>query len=121
MFHFLTILFTRLLTKCFCSVIKQIKEEGGDKTRHYPAIEERDLEKILSPEAFDIDNPKELMLKVFFDLQYNFARRGRENLGELKLSYFEFHCDDAWPEVYRASNQRIDYKNHQTADQHIQK
>ena len=75
--------------KMFFSVIKQIKEEGGDKTRHYPAIEERDLEKILSPEAFDIDNPKELMLKVFFDLQYNFARRGRENLGELKPSYFE--------------------------------
>ena len=106
--------------KMFFSVIKQIKEEGGDKTRHYPAIEERDLEKILSPEAFDIDNPKELMLKVFFDLQYNFARRGRENLGELKPSYFEFHCDDAGRE-YTELQINESTKNHQTVDQHIQK
>jgi len=101
--------------KMFFSVIKKIKEEGGDMTKHYPSIEDKDLQRILSHDAFDLENPKDLMLKVFFDIQYNFARRGRENLRELKPSYFAFKSDDSGRE-YAELKVNESTKNHQTHD-----
>ena len=106
--------------KMFFSVIKKIKEEGGDMTKHYPSIEDKDLQRILSHDAFDLENPKDLMLKVFFDIQYNFARRGRENLRELKPSYFAFKSDDSGRE-YAELKVNESTKNHQTHDEHTQK
>ena len=62
------------------AVIKDMKKEGLDKSQHYPAISEMDLAKIKLPTSFDLNDPAQLQEKVFFDIQYNFGRRGRENL-----------------------------------------
>ena len=106
--------------KMFFSILKKTKEEGADKTKHWPHIEEKDLEKILSEEAFDLHNPKELQLKVFFDIQYNFARRGRENLREMKRNNFKFKKDDIGRE-YAEFDINEATKNHQNFDDRTQK
>ena len=76
------------------AVLKKQKNEGLDKTKHYPTISRNDLEIILSPDSFDLEDPTELQQKVFFDIQLNFARRGRENIQSLKKSASNFAKDD---------------------------
>ena len=46
------------------------------------------------PNSFDLDNPDQLQEKVFFDIMLQFARRGREELRELKTNSFEIRTDD---------------------------
>ena len=45
------------------------------------------------PNSFDLDNPDQLQEKVFFDIMLQFARRGREELRELKTNSFEIRTD----------------------------
>ena len=98
--------------KMFISVLKKSKQEGNDRTHHYPPIATLDLEKIRDPFAFDWDIPTELQQKVFFETQYYFARRGRENLRELKKTSFDFKRDDKGKEFCEISfNEKT--KNHQ--------
>ena len=106
--------------RLFASMIKKCKLEGKDTSRHHPVIPYSDLEKILAVDAFNIQNPEELQMKVFFDLQYFFARRGRENLRNLKPSHFKTGIDDAGVRyVEMAINEST--KNHPTTDDNIQK
>ena len=102
--------------KMFLSVVKRIKQNGGDQTKHYPSIANDDLEKLKSPSAFDLNSPKQLQEKIFFYIQFNFARRGRENLRQLKKYSFSFHHDDKDLEYCEmAYNERT--KNHQNPEQ----
>ena len=75
-------------------------------------MREKDLEKIKEPNSFDINSPKELQQKVFFDINYNFARRGRENLRTFNKSTLIFGVDDSGREYAEMSyNEKT--KNHQ--------
>ena len=56
---------------------------------HYPPISEEDLRTLYSSNAFNLNTPKSLQRKVFFDIMYYFCRRGRENLRELTKYDFE--------------------------------
>ena len=94
------------------AVLKDLKNEGLDKTKHYPAIREIDLDKIKEPGSFNLNDPKELQEKVFFDLQYNFGRRGRENIRSFTKNTFTCDRDDSGREFLEiAYNEKT--KNHQ--------
>ena len=64
--------------------------------------------------------PDQLQQKVFFDLQYNLARHGRENLQFLKPSNFKFRFDDAGRE-YAEICINESTKNHPTTDLTVEK
>ncbi len=76
----------------FMSMIRKLKKEGLDKTKHHAAIPSRELEIIR--ESFDTDNPLGLIRKVWFDLTLGFARRGVENQRELVASSFRVATDE---------------------------
>ena len=80
--------------RMFVSVLKTIKEQGGDETASWPSILENDLDKIRKTDAFDLNDPKQLQQKVFFYIHLYFARRGRENDRSLKTNAFIFRKDD---------------------------
>ncbi len=98
------------------AVIKNLKEKGMDKTKHYTPISENDLTKLQQPESFDLNDPQQLQQKVFYDIQLNFARRGRENIRELKKSSFTFDMDDSGTEFVELSYHEST-KNHQTIEE----
>ena len=98
--------------KMLSAVLKNMKREGKDKTKSYPPISENDLAKIQNFKAFNIRDPKQLQLKVFFDIQYNLCARGRENVREYKKSHFHFGTDDSGLE-YVELNYFPHQKNHQ--------
>ena len=101
--------------KMFTSVLKKMKMDGGDTTKHHKDITENDLKTLQSPNAFNIRNPKELQEKVFFNIMMCFARRGRENLRNLTKSSFVFKCDDTDTEFCEmAFNEQT--KNHKDCE-----
>ena len=102
------------------AVIKNLKQRGLDFTKHYSVISNADLDLILNERAFNMNNPKELQEKVFFDIMINFARRGRENLRNLTKSSFNFGIDDAGSR-YCELNFNEKTKNHQTVEDHQSK
>ena len=75
-------------------VLTEFPPRNNDKTKHFPPISDLDLEKLQEPNAFDLSKPSELQEKVFFDLQFGFAKRGREHVRDLKKSSFVFGRDD---------------------------
>ena len=103
--------------KMLFAVIKDLKREGLDQSKHYPAIQENDLAKIKDNKAFDITDPKQLQEKFFFDIQYNFGRRGMENLRNFKKTTFIFKRDDTNREFIEMSFNEMT-KNHQTNEKH---
>ena len=76
-------------------MFRKIKNEGEDKTTHYPVITEEDITKLFQADSFDLTDPVQLQQKVFFDIQYNFARRGPEGTRHLKKSSFLQAKDEA--------------------------
>ena len=82
----------------FKSVLRKLKKDGLDKTQHRSAMSESDLHKLRSSGLLSNDNPQSLLRKVWFDFMLTFARRGRENLRELKASAFAFKQDDTGSE-----------------------
>ena len=61
------------------AVVKDLKKEGLDTSRHYPAINEIDLEKVKKSKAFNQENQKQLQEKVFFllTIQFQETREGK--------------------------------------------
>ncbi|KAK3085003.1 hypothetical protein FSP39_022764 [Pinctada imbricata] len=74
----------------FLAVLKKLKQEGHDKTAHHPPISTNDLQLLHTTGVLSTDTPRSLQRKVWFDVTINFARRGRENLRELRYNCFEF-------------------------------
>ena len=106
--------------KMFATVVKRCKQEGNDKTKHHAVIPDCDMKKVLAEDAFDLQSPRGLQMKVFFDIQYYFARRGRENLRNLKKSHFTTATDDSGKQyIEMAINEST--KNHPTSDDNIQR
>ena len=78
----------------FTAVLKKMKKDGNDKTAHHPPISKADLEKLQTSGVLSTDNPRSLQRKIWFDITISFARRGRENLRELKYDCLDIKTDD---------------------------
>ena len=65
----------------------KIKNDGKGNVRHYPRISSEDMKKVYS---IEVTNPLDLQLKVWFNLQLQFAWRGRENLYDMKIEDLKF-------------------------------
>ena len=76
------------------SLITDLKKKGLDTASHHPNISNIDLKKIMDENSFDLNSPEELQQHVFFNTQYFFCRRGRENLRNLTKKSFNFDIDD---------------------------
>ena len=82
----------------FVAMLKKLKRDGLDRTRHYPPIAEADIRKLRESDTFSLEQPKPLQRKVWFDIALAFARRGRENLQSMKKDAFAFKTDDTGDE-----------------------
>jgi hypothetical protein len=71
----------------FINKLKYLKKNGYGSINHHADISEPDLKKIVA--TLSTDNPKELQLYVWFNLQIFFCRRGMENLELLKKDHYE--------------------------------
>ena len=78
----------------FDGMIKRIKQQGKDTTKHIGGIQENDLNILLCNNKLDLNTPSGLQKKVWFDIHYNFARRGCENDELLTTSSFTLGKDD---------------------------
>ena len=78
----------------FSSMLRTIKIEGFDNTKHNKHIKVNDLD-ILRKEnpAFLQNTPDGLQRKVWYDIHFNFARRGNQNDRNLKKDAFRV-CTD---------------------------
>ena len=65
-----------------------LKKEGLGKVNHKIPIAPEDMKKLYKHEVFNLDQPKSLQRKVFFDLMLYLCRRRRENLRFLKKTDF---------------------------------
>ena len=70
-----------------------LEKEGLGKSTHKPPIIEEDMQKLYQSNVFDINTPKGLQRKVFFEVMLYFCRRGQENLRELKKECFVIKKD----------------------------
>ena len=73
----------------FIAQCTRLKREGLAKVEHYPPIDEVDLRKIRESGVLNIEHPKNLQWKVFFDVMFYLCRRGEENLRELTKHSFK--------------------------------
>lgn len=67
----------------FDSKTAHLKKLGKGTIKHYDIISEEDLKKIGN---LNINSPTQLQLKVWFTIQYHYARRGMENIHDMKKS-----------------------------------
>ncbi|KAM6137389.1 activating transcription factor 7-interacting protein 1 isoform 2-T2 [Pterocles gutturalis] len=77
----------------FVSVLKMLRMQGKDETRHHPPIAAEDLRKIKQSGVLGLHSPLALVNKVWFDLQLHFAKRGREILRDLAPDAFVVEKD----------------------------
>lgn len=75
----------------FVGALKKLREAGKDLTSHKTPILKEDVQKMNA--MFEKRTPWSLLYKVFFDISFHFARRGREGLRELKKTSFKFEMD----------------------------
>jgi len=99
----------------FQATLKKLSTEGLDTTTHHQAISEGDLTKLRSSDTFNEMNAYALQKKVWFEISLAFARRGCENIQDLKKDAYVFRTDDTGREyVEMAFNEKL--KNHQGID-----
>ena len=82
----------QLSNQIYIGILKKLRAEGKDTTKHKDAIPSAHLEQIYR-KCFDISTGCGLLRKVFFEVSLHFVRRGREGLRELKPEYFSFKTD----------------------------
>lgn len=98
--------------RIFKAIMKKTRMDGKGQVKHKAAIDEADIRKVYEhPEVFNIENPRGLQNKVFFELSLYFCRRGRENLHLLKRDEFAFRKDDSGREYVVKTSSESD-KNH---------
>ena len=78
----------------FLGIIKKLRREGLDTTKHKPPISERDMTKMYESGTLSNDHPWGLLQKIYFEISLHFCRRGCEGLRELKKSSFIFKTND---------------------------
>ena len=95
----------------FTGLLKQLRRDGLDRTKHKSIIQREDIEKMYTTGVIGTSNPVALQRKIFFDLSFHFARRGREGLRSLKKTSFEIR-EDASGKRYLAPTFNEKEKNH---------
>jgi hypothetical protein len=94
----------------------QLKKEGLAKVQHKLPIANADLKKLYKSAVFNVDSPKTLLNKVFFEIMLCFCRRGRQNLRQLKKSHFAVMVDASGKKfVTKVVDELI--KNHRENDE----
>ena len=74
-------------------LIKSLKREGKNLSKHKEAICEEDHKKLYESGQFSVTTPETLQNKVIYELIAQFERRGREGLYNLKKDSFVFLTD----------------------------
>jgi hypothetical protein len=83
--------FTRA-NQVYTGKLAQLKRMGQGATTHYDVILDDDLLKIAS---LPTNSPNFIPMKVWFTLQYHFARRGAENIHSMQKSDLIFMENEA--------------------------
>lgn len=107
--------FTRS-NKVFTGMIVKMKRDGLDKTKHHGAISDSDLNKLRESNVLNTISPKGLQRKVWFDLSLGFARRGQENIQELKKTSYDIKVDSSGKKYIEMTYNEAT-KNHPGANQ----
>ena len=69
--------------RMFYAVIKNLKQQGLDQSKHFDPINSEDFKKLNDEKSFDLTDPFQLQEKVFFDVMLNFARNVHNNVFQL--------------------------------------
>lgn len=78
----------------FRGVLKQIRRTGRDKATHYPPISPEDQRILKNSAALNPNNPRGLLNKVWYDIQFHFGRRGKEGNRDLRPDCFILKRDE---------------------------
>lgn len=89
-------------------LIKKNKREGKDITEHKKPIAPGDVDKLFSSGLMDTDQPASLQNKVFWDIMFNFGRRGQEGLQNLKKTSYVKRTDDKGKIYYTMAYNEVD-------------
>jgi hypothetical protein len=95
----------------FTAVLKELRRNGQDITKHKSIIQPEDIEKMYSTGTLSKRNPVSLQRQIFFELSLQFARRGREGLRSLTKTSFDIKID-ATGRKYICQNFNEKEKNH---------
>ena len=83
------------VNKVFKGKLRKNKAEKGDTTTHKGAVSRKDLKLMYNWVCRDLKDPQLLQYKVYLDLAFFLARRGREGLRDLLPSDFEILTNDS--------------------------
>lgn len=84
----------------FKGVLKQIRRTGRDKATHYPPISPEDQRILKNYAALNPNNPRGLLNKVWYDIQFHFGRRGKEGNRDLRPDCFTLQRDENGPKYF---------------------
>ena len=79
----------------FIGLIKTMKKEGRDTTKHHCPISEKDLRQLHESKTLSNETPAGLLRKVWFNTTLYFGRRGSEGQRRLRRESFRIGTDDA--------------------------
>lgn len=78
----------------FMGIMKCLRKLSKNVSKHNPRISDRDLHVLKTSPAFSTDTARGLLAKVWFDLQFYFARRGQEGHRDLMPQSFRISKDE---------------------------
>ncbi|XP_069461461.1 uncharacterized protein [Ambystoma mexicanum] len=78
----------------FIGVMKSLRKLGKDVSEHNPRISDMDLQILKSSPVLSINTARGLVSKVWFDVQFYFARRGQEGHRDLMPQSFKMNKDE---------------------------
>lgn len=96
----------------FMGVLRKMRVEGKDVTKHKEAITEGDMKKLYESGVLNTDTPMGLLRKVYVEISLQFGRRGREGLRDFTKESFVFKLNDEGKEYVTLAYNELD-KNHQ--------
>lgn len=82
-----------LSNQVLTGLIKGLKREGKDMSKHKDPVCEEDHQKLYECGVFSLDTPETLQNKIIYELIAHFGRRGREGLQSLAKDSFVFKTD----------------------------
>jgi hypothetical protein len=102
--------------QCYEGMLKDLKRQGKDVTKHKAAIDAHDMQKMYSSGVLSDTDPVALQRKVFVEVGMHFGRRGREGWRSLQKDSFENGIDSQERRFFRLKYNELD-KNHQGAEE----
>lgn len=96
----------------FVGVVRKLRQDGLDKTKHKDAITAADMQLIRDSGVLSTDDPVGLQRKVYMEVSLHFCRRGREGLRELRKDSFIVKADENGREYVTLGYNEME-KNHQ--------